>query len=225
MSTGSAGGPERSWAAWSGGWSRSAVTVLRRRGGCRGALRVPPFLFAAVAWGARGGSSPGGDPLVAAGHAFPSPCPVAVRASSDDDCGSVVPGRRIVSFPQGGEPVLPAPPGCVGRVHGDHVQPGVGCHLDQAVTEPGGGQACDDRPEPPAPDSPGRPAASAFPALLAGVSEVQVLYRDRLAAVLAGHGDQGGDGGPDPSVPLRRREASQCEGDCVPGGRRGCRRG
>jgi hypothetical protein len=54
VGTGSAGGPERSRAAWSGGWSRSAVTVLRRRGGCRGALRVPPFLFAAVAWGARG---------------------------------------------------------------------------------------------------------------------------------------------------------------------------
>ena len=65
------------------------------------------------------------------------------------------------------------------------------------------GMADDQRPEPPAPPAAGRPAPGAFPALLAGVGEVEVLDHDRACPVLgASDADQGGDGGPD-AVPSR----------------------
>jgi hypothetical protein len=76
---------------------------------------------------------------------------VAVRASSDDDRGGVVPGRRLVSFPQGREPVLAAPAAGVRRVDGDHRQPRVGDHLDQPVAELAGRDAEDRAPEPASP--------------------------------------------------------------------------
>ena len=49
-----AGGPERSWVAWSGGRVRSAVVVFRHWGGCRLASRGLPFLVVCLAMGARG---------------------------------------------------------------------------------------------------------------------------------------------------------------------------
>jgi hypothetical protein len=51
---GSVGGPERWWAAWSGGLVPVAVTVLRHRGGCRGAVGGLLFLGRCRGWGARG---------------------------------------------------------------------------------------------------------------------------------------------------------------------------
>lgn len=45
----SAGGPERCWAAWSGGGGRVAVAVLCHGDGCRWAFRVLPFLVMRVA--------------------------------------------------------------------------------------------------------------------------------------------------------------------------------
>ncbi len=54
-----AGGPERSWVAWSGGLSRKAVTVFRHGRGRRWAWRDPPSLFTHPARGRSGGSSHG----------------------------------------------------------------------------------------------------------------------------------------------------------------------
>ncbi len=127
------------------------------RGGVAPRWRLPPGPGGSVVpvrvsgVGCSGGSSPGPDPLVRPGHAFPSPRLVAVRASSDDDRGRVVPGRHLLTVPQRCEPVLGRPAGGAGRVHRDHVQPGVGGHLREAVPEAGGGQARGDGPVPAAP--------------------------------------------------------------------------
>jgi Sortase domain len=58
VSTGSAGGPERSWAAWGGGWSRSAVAVFRRVTAAAKPRGYPPSLVVRLAVGCSGGSSP-----------------------------------------------------------------------------------------------------------------------------------------------------------------------
>ena len=49
-----AGGPGRSWVAWSGGLVRLAVAVFGHRGGCRWAWRGLPFLVVCLATGAPG---------------------------------------------------------------------------------------------------------------------------------------------------------------------------
>src|SRR6266702_253160 len=60
------------------------------------------------------GSSPAAGPLAAAGHAGPSPRPVAERPPADHHRGSVMAsGDRGNLVLQGGEPILAAPPGRV----------------------------------------------------------------------------------------------------------------
>ena len=74
-------------------------------------------------------------------HACPSPRPVAQRTPSRHQRGRVMTGKLTVMLPQRGEPVLGRPPGRVGRVHRDHVQPGVISHLGEAVPESPGRDA------------------------------------------------------------------------------------
>src|SRR5579864_3877018 len=65
--------------------------------------------------GCSGGSSPAADPLVAAGHAGPSPRPVAERTPADHHRGRMMArgdGESLVF--QGGEPVLTPPAGGLG---------------------------------------------------------------------------------------------------------------
>src|SRR5712691_8524282 len=56
--------------------------------------------------GCSGGSSPAAGPLAAAGHACPSPRPVAERTPADHHRRGVVTGSLGMVCPQGGEPVL-----------------------------------------------------------------------------------------------------------------------
>src|SRR5215471_11652266 len=95
-------------------------------GGRRG-LRPPGWLPLGLAGpavpvrspgrGCSGGSSPAAGPPAAAGHAVPSPRPVAERTPADHHRGRVVAaGDRGSLVLQGDEPVLAAPPGGVGRV-------------------------------------------------------------------------------------------------------------
>src|ERR1700689_3922249 len=86
--------------------------------GSRGGLGPPGWLPLGLAGaavpdrvlghGCSGGSSPAAGPLAAAGHAGPSPRPVAERTPADHHCGRMMTaGRdRETSFPQRAEPVL-----------------------------------------------------------------------------------------------------------------------
>src|SRR5580658_6935586 len=71
-------------------------------------LAGPAVLGGAGGRGCSGGSSPAAGPLAAAGHACPSPRPVAERTPADHHRGRVVAagGDRGNSFPQRAEPVL-----------------------------------------------------------------------------------------------------------------------
>src|SRR5580693_4390622 len=134
--------------------------------------------------GCSGGSSPAADPLVAAGHAGPSPRPVAERTPADHHRGRVVAagGDRVSLVLQGGAPVLAAPAGGIGRVDRDHREAGVGGHLGEAVPELSGGDARDQPPEAPAAPTARGPVAVVLASLLAGISNVKVLDHDRPAA-------------------------------------------
>ena len=201
-SPGRAGGsvrPSRSWA--------TGVAAAGPGGACRSS-RLPGH-------GCSGGSSPAADPLAAAGHAGPSPRPVAERTPADHHRGRMMArGRdRGNSFLQRAEPVLASPPGGVSRVDRDHRQAGVGGHLGQPVPELPGRDARDHPPEaPPAPGR-GRPATAVLAALLAGLSKVQVLDHDRPAAAQAGEPDQGADGGAEPPVALGGGQPGQHQRD------------
>jgi hypothetical protein len=105
------------------------------------------------------------------------------------------------------KPMLGAPPAGVGRVDGDDGEAGVGRHLDQPMPKLAGGDARHLPPERPPPPAPLRPPAGPFPSLIAGVSKVEVLDHDRLAAVPSGQAEQLGDGRSQPAGPDRRRQA------------------
>ena len=147
-----------------------------------------------------------------------APGPVTEPASPGHQRCRVVAGRLGVVLPQRAEPVLGPPPGGVGRVGDDHVQAGVGGHLDQPVTEPGGGDARDGAAEPASPGAARGPVPVPLASLGPGPGEVQVLDHDRPGAMLFRGGDEGADRGPQPPVTGSGGQPGQVERD---GGRGG----
>src|SRR6266851_2048994 len=186
--------------------SRRSRTVLGRLVGRAGpvgrcGLRPPGWLPLGLAGpavpgrspghGCSGGSSPAADPLVAAGHAGPSPRPVAERTPADHHRGRMMAGGgRGSLLLQRGEPVLTPPAGGVSGVDRDHRDAGAGSHLGEAVPELSGGDARDQPPEAPSAPAVRGPAAMVLASLLAGISEVKVFDHDCPAAVLAGEPGQ-----------------------------------
>src|SRR6266849_2492263 len=111
------------WASWGGGFPECG----RGRRGCPGSrLGWPCRLL-------RGGLVP----------CRAAPGPVAEPASPDHQRCRVVTGRFWVVLPQGPQPVLGCPPGCVGGIDDDHVQTRVAGHLGEAVAEARGRDARD----------------------------------------------------------------------------------
>ena len=160
--------------------------------------------------GCSGGSSPAADPLVAAGHAGPSPRPVAERTPADHHSGRMVAagGDRGSLLLQWGEPVLAAPAGGVGGVdRRSPPVPALAAIWTRRSRNFPVGMPADQPPEAPAAPAARGPAAIVLASLLAGISEVQVLDHDRPAAELPGEPGQGADGGAEPPVALRRRAA------------------
>jgi len=179
-------------------------------------LAGPAVLVRSPGCGCSGGSSPAAGPLAAAGHACPSPRPVAERTPADHRRRRMVDGNggdRGSPVLQGGEPVLAAPPARVGGVGCDHRHACIRGHLGEPVPELPCGEARDYLPEAPSAPTAGRPAAVALVSLLAGAGEVKVFDRDRPAAVLAGNSGQLGDGGAQPPVALRGGQPRQDERD------------
>src|ERR1700677_4733368 len=81
---------------------------LLPRGRLPRALPGPAVPGGAFGRGCSGGSSPAAGPLAAAGHACPSPRPVAERTPADHHRGRMMTANRDRenSFPQRAEPVL-----------------------------------------------------------------------------------------------------------------------
>jgi hypothetical protein len=170
---------------------RRPRTVLGCLVACRGPVRLSGLgarWLPGAWWGGgfpgcgpvrRGGPGPrlGWPCRVLRGGAGPcraAPGPVPEPASPGHHCCRVVTGRFGVVLPQGPQPVLGCPAGGVGRIDDDHLQPGVGGHLDQPVPELPGGDAGEQPPEVPAAPAAGGPAAGPFASLGAGVGEVEV---------------------------------------------------
>ena len=206
---------------------RTVLGCLVGRGWPLGRRGLPPPLWLprglagpavpayALGCGRSRGSSPAADPLVSAGHAFSSAHPVAERTPADHHGGRVMAARgdRGCLLPEGGEPVLGAPPGCVGRVGRDHGQPRVRGHLGEPVAKLSSWQAGHHPAEAASLLAVRRARAATLASLPAGIGEVQVLNRDRVAAMLTGPADERGDGGAEPTVPLAGRQPSQRERD------------
>jgi hypothetical protein len=120
-----------------------------------------------------------------------------VGSSANHDCGGMMPGhsrigRLLVPFREGLEPVLGPPSGGIRRIDRDDRDPDFCSHRNQSVPELASRDACDGTAEPLATHS----AARRFPGRAAGVGEVQILNRDRLAATPLGGLQQEGDGVP-----------------------------
>jgi hypothetical protein len=81
---------------------------------------------------------------------FPSPCSVSETASTDDECRRMVAVRIGRELLKRGEPVLCSPLRGISRVDGDHREPLVGRHLDQAIAELRGRKSSDQPTECPA---------------------------------------------------------------------------
>ena len=183
-------------------------------GGCRGPCGVAGFLGA------------GRAARVVRGRAW------AGRAASAGAVWFPV-ARRLARWPSPRRPVTSAaawwpvalgwcsrsgPSQCsaphrIGRVGDDHVQARVGGHLDQPVTEPGGGDARDGAAEPASPPAARGPVPVPLASLGPGRGEVQVLDHDRLGAVLSRGGDEAADRGPQPPVTGSGGQPGQVERD------------
>jgi hypothetical protein len=126
----------------------------------------------------------------------------------------MMPGHDLVLVlvAERAEPVLGRPAGRVGRVHGNHVEPGVRRHLGQPVPELPGRQARDHPPVAAAAAAAAGSSGGVFASQLAGVGKVQVLDGDRRAPAGAGDADEGGDRGAEPAVALGGGQVVEVEG-------------
>ena len=93
------------------------------------------------------GPMPSTITLVMLGRCRPSPDRVPEGASSDRDTGGIMSGHLSAWGDQRLLPVLGAPLGGVGRVHGHDRQTGFGRHGDEPGLELAGGDARDELPE------------------------------------------------------------------------------
>jgi hypothetical protein len=114
---------------------------------------------------------------------------VALAASPDDQRRGVVTGESWMMVPQGREPVLRRPAAGTGRIDGHDRQVSVRGHLRQAVPEPGGGDASDQPPEPPAGLASREPVPCLLASLAAGFGEVEVFGDDGPRAAFPGGGE------------------------------------
>jgi hypothetical protein len=85
-------------------------------------------------------------------------------------------GRELLKR---GEPVLCSPLRGISRVDGDHREPLVGRHLDQAIAELRGRKSSDQPTECPAALPPARTPADRLSSFLAALFEVEVFDHDR----------------------------------------------
>jgi hypothetical protein len=161
-------------------------------------LAVPGFpavLLGQAGWcrhGPHGGVGSSLLPILWSGRVtpFPSPCSLSEPTSPDHQRSSVVPaglGRGLSERP---EPVLGTPLGGVGGVDGDHPEPTVGGHLDQAVPELCGRDTRYQPAERPATPAPTGTPAGALASLLTCGGEVEVLDHDSSAAMRPGQAKQ-----------------------------------
>jgi hypothetical protein len=145
------------------------------------------------------GSSP--LPILRWGQATPSPSPGSVPepTSADHQRRRMMPRHRDRSSCRAVQrllPVLAAPHARPRGIHRDDPQPSVGGHADQQVPELPGRHPSHD----PAEGLAAPAAAEGLPAGTAGVGEVEVLDRQRAAAVRFGEPKQLGDHGAEPAI-------------------------
>ena len=173
-------------------------------GGCRGRGGVAGFLGAGRAAGVVRGRAWAGRAASAGAVRIPVARRLArwTRARVARRHQRCPRGARSPSggAPAAGRASAQPPPGGVGRINDDHVQARVGGHLDQPVTEPGGGDARDGAAEPASPPAARGPVPVPLASLGPGPGEVQVLDHERPGAVLFRGGDEGADRGQQPPV-------------------------
>lgn len=105
-------------------------------------------------------------------------------------------GRIRSLLLQGFTPVLAPPHAGIGWVHLDDRDVTSGRHGDEPGSELGRGNASDSAPQP-------LPTAATTQRVTTGgpgVSEIEVLHRDRGAIVVGGEVEQRGNRGPDPAI-------------------------
>jgi hypothetical protein len=134
---------------------------------------------------------------------------MAEGASSDDHRGGMMHGGGGCSLLQGTEPVLTAPLGGVGGIHGEYPQPLVSAHLHQPVAKPSCWYAAHDASHTLAALS----ASESLASYGSNVLEVEMLDREHAAILGASKGNEFGDRGSQPSISRGRVQAVEFERD------------